>query len=175
MILTNQNLKQELRVLKLLLDEPKTLKYLEKNFHIKAIKRKLTEWVITGDIFMATKLINGQHQNVYSKTQFEKIQQRDAQMDAEFQELAKLLSTPKTRKEIADELPIINLPIKLKRWTAEGKLSVFKDQWAYVYELAIPVTQSNSRIIRGFDTIRVSPRLSRQKNYVSGSTLSGAF
>lgn len=176
MILTNQNLQQELSVLIKLLDEPRTLKFLEKNYHVKAIKRKLTEWVITGDIFMSRQLINGQYQNVYSKTQLEKMIDKNGQIEAEWNALAQFLTEPKTRKDIADELPILNLQIKLKRWVKEGKLLYYKNQWAFIYELKSPkITNSPSRIIRGFDTIRVTPIRTRERNYVSGSTLSGVF
>lgn len=100
----------------------------------------------------------------------------EKRIEAEWNTLAQFLTEPKTRKEIHDELPILNLQIKLKRWVKEGKLLYYKNQWAFIYELANPVNvKGNSRIIRGFDTIRVTPSLTRNRNYVSGSTLSGVF
>ncbi len=99
----------------------------------------------------------------------------EKQIKSDWQILANFLTEPKTRKQLEDELPILNMPMRLKRWVKEGKLTYYKDQWAYVYELAAPVEKTNSRIIRGFDTIRVSPRLSRERTWVAGSTLSGVF
>lgn len=100
---------------------------------------------------------------------------------AELSVLCQFLTQPMTKQQIEDELTIINLSQKLRRWTKEGILKNTKQGQAYVYTLANYeqpidlVKPSNSRIYLLMDVVRPAKRESRQRNYVSGSTLSGVF
>ncbi len=94
---------------------------------------------------------------------------------AELAVLCRFLTEPKNLKQITDELPIVNLPQKLRKWSRQGILKYTKVQQSYFYVIAnyeyeVP-EKTNSTIYRLLDTVHIKSNRSREKNYVSGSTL----